>query len=193
VEGEIGTLKGVGILTGFACFVSSLFRLKVASRGAVFHLQDHDAERNGGTMPRQTTFMKPGETTRQWHHIDADGQILGRLAAKIAPILMGKHRPEYTPHVDTGDYVVVTNAAKIALTGRKGEQRMHMRYSGYPGGLHMRSTNELLEKHPERVVEQAIKRMLPKTRLGRAMFKKLKVYSGPDHKHGSQAMHDLSI
>jgi len=137
--------------------------------------------------------MKAGETTRQWHHIDADGQVLGRLAAKVAPILMGKHRPEFTPHVDTGDFVVVTNAAKITLTGRKGEQRMHMRYSGYPGGLNMKSTNDLLEKHPERVVEQAIRRMLPKTRLGRAMFKKLKVYPGADHALGTQNMQELNV
>ena len=137
--------------------------------------------------------MKTGEMARQWHHIDADGQILGRLAAKVAPILMGKHRPEYTPHVDTGDFVIVTNAAKIALTGRKGEQRMHMRYRGYPGGLNVRSTNDLLAKHPERVVEQAIRRMLPKTRLGRAMFKKLKVYPGADHAHGAQPMQELSV
>lgn len=144
-------------------------------------------------MPRQTTFMKPGDVTRSWHHVDADGQILGRLAARIAPILMGKHRPEYTPHIDTGDYVVVTNAEKIALTGRKGEQRMHMSYSGYPGGLKTRSTNDMLAKFPERVIEQAVKRMLPKTRLGRAMIKKLKVYPGPEHKHTSQDMQALTI
>ena len=126
-------------------------------------------------MPRQTTFMKAGETTRQWHHIDADGQVLGRLAAKVAPILMGKHRPEFTPHVDTGDMVVVTNAAKIMLTGRKGEQRMHMRYSGYPGGLNMRSTNDLLEKHPERVVEQAIRRTAFISQRGRVQSARLKI------------------
>ena len=134
-------------------------------------------------MPRQTTFMKPGDVTRSWHHVDADGQILGRLAARIAPILMGKHRPEYTPHIDTGDYVVVTNAERIVVTGRKAEQRILMRYSGYPGGLKTRTLGSEMEKHPERVIESAVRRMLPKTRLGRAMFKKLKVYTGPEHPH----------
>jgi large subunit ribosomal protein L13 len=144
-------------------------------------------------MPRQTTFMKATEVRRAWHHVDAEGKILGRIAASIAPILMGKHHPAYTPHVDTGDFVVVTNASKVVLTGRKGEQRMHMTYSGYPGGLKSRSINHMLEKHPERVLEQAVRRMLPKTRLGRAMFKKLKVYAGPDHDLGVQGMQSLTI
>ncbi len=138
-------------------------------------------------MPRQTTFLKPAETTAGWQHIDADGEILGRMAVRIARVLMGKHRPDWTPHVDCGDFVVVTNAEKIVLTGRKAEQRMVKSYSGYPGGLKLRSVGDVQAKHPERVVEQAVRRMLPKTRLGRQMFKKLKVYAGNEHPHTAQA------
>jgi len=138
-------------------------------------------------MPRQTTFLKPSETTCAWRHVDADGQVLGRMAVEIARVLMGKHRPDWTPHVDCGDFVIVTNAEKIVLTGRKAEQRMVKSYSGYPGGLKLRSVGSVQEKHPERIVEQAVRRMLPKTRLGRQMFRKLKVYAGAEHPHSAQA------
>jgi large subunit ribosomal protein L13 len=138
-------------------------------------------------MPRQTSFLKPGEATTAWRHVDADGRVLGRMAVEIARVLMGKHRPDWTPHVDCGDHVIVTNASKIVLTGRKAEQRMVKSYSGYPGGLKLRPLGAVLARHPERVVEQAVRRMLPKTRLGRAMFKKLKVYAGSDHPHTAQA------
>jgi large subunit ribosomal protein L13 len=137
-------------------------------------------------MPRQTYFAKAGDVTPDWHVVDADGKVLGRMASDIATVLMGKHRPEYTPHVDCGDFVVVTNAAKIRLTGRKLDQRMKLRYSGYPGGLKAESVRRVLERHPERVVEDAVRRMLPKNRLGRQMFKKLKVYAGPEHPHHAQ-------
>jgi large subunit ribosomal protein L13 len=137
-------------------------------------------------MPRQTYFAKAGDVTPDWRIVDADGRILGRMASDIATILMGKHRPEYTPHVDCGDYVVVTNAAKVKLTGRKLDQRMKLRYSGYPGGLKADSVRKVLERHPERVIEDAVRRMLPKNRLGRQMFKKLKVYPGPEHPHQAQ-------
>lgn len=137
-------------------------------------------------MPRQTTFMKSGDITPAWHIADAQGQILGRISTRIATILMGKHRPEYTPHVDCGDFVIVTNAEKIVLTGRKAEQKSVLSYSGYPGGLRARSYGEILEKHPERLIENSVRRMLPKSRLGTAMLKKLKVYSGPDHPHAAQ-------
>ena len=136
-------------------------------------------------MPRQTTFAKPGEIKRQWHVVDADDQVLGRLATRIATILMGKHRPEWTPHVDCGDFVVVINAEKVALTGRKRAQKTYKRYSGYPGGLRTIPIARVLETHPERVIEQAVKRMLPKTRLGRQMYKKLKVYAGDEHPHAN--------
>ncbi len=137
-------------------------------------------------MPRQTYFAKTGDVKPQWRHVDAEGQVLGRLATRIAVVLMGKHRPTYTPHVDGGDYVIVTNAGKIVLTGRKAEQKMRLHYSGYPGGLKAESYGSLLERRPRVVVEQAVRRMLPKTILGRRMFRKLKVYGGPEHPHHAQ-------
>ncbi len=137
-------------------------------------------------MRRQTTFAKAGEVEKKWHVVDATDVPLGRLASDIAVVLMGKHRPEYTPHVDTGDFVIVTNASKVALTGRKAEQRLKMHYTGYPGGLKVRTFGEVREKHPERLVEDAVRRMLPKNRLGRVMLKKLKVYAGEDHPHQAQ-------
>jgi large subunit ribosomal protein L13 len=137
-------------------------------------------------MPRQTSFAKTSEITPEWRHVDAEGQVLGRLATRIATVLMGKHRPTYTPHIDGGDYVIVTNAEKIVLTGRKAEQKMKLRYSGHPGGLKAESYASLLKRRPEVVVEEAVRRMLPKTVLGRQMFKKLKVYAGPEHPHHAQ-------
>jgi len=137
-------------------------------------------------MRRQTYFAKTGDIKQNWYHVDADGEVLGRLAVRVARVLMGKHKPEYTPHIDTGDFVVITNAGKIKLTGRKADQRFKTTYSGYPGGLRKRSFGEIREHHPERLVEDAIFRMLPKGRLGRAMGKKLKVYSGEEHPHQAQ-------
>ena len=144
-------------------------------------------------MPRQTYFAKTGEISNDWHQVDAEGEILGRLAVRIARVLMGKHKPEYTPHIDTGDYVVVTNAEKIRVTGRKLEQKFKTSWSGYPGGLKKRSFGEILEKHPERLIEDAVRRMLPKGRLGRQMYKKLKVYKGTDHPHQAQNPDGLPI
>jgi len=137
-------------------------------------------------MPRQTYFAKSGDVTPTWKHVDANGKVLGRLATEIATVLMGKHRPEYTPHVDCGDYVVVTNASGIVLTGRKAQQKTMKRYSGHPGGLREVPYGVVLEKHPERLVEQAVRRMLPKNRLGRQMYAKLKVYAGSEHPHQAQ-------
>jgi large subunit ribosomal protein L13 len=137
-------------------------------------------------MPRQTYFAKPGEIESRWHHFDADGRVLGRLATEVAMILMGKHRPEYTPHVDCGDHVVITNCAKIALTGRKAEQKVKTHYTGYPGGLRSETYGRLRERRPERLVEDAVRRMLPKTRLGRQMIRKLKTYAGAEHPHQAQ-------
>lgn len=144
-------------------------------------------------MPRQTTFRTREDVDRAWHHVDADGQILGRMATGIARVLMGKHRPDYTAHVDCGDFVVVTNADKIVLTGRKAEQRMVKSYSGYPGGLKQRPVGAVMDKHPERVVENAVRRMLPKSRLGRQMMTKLKVYAGTDHPHQAQQPAALAL
>ena len=138
-------------------------------------------------MPRQTYFAKSGDITPSWRIADADGRVMGRLATEVATILMGKHRPEYTPHVDCGDFVIVTNAAKLVMTGRKAEQKMKLRYSGYPGGLKARSYGELMEKQPDRLFEDAVRRMLPKNRLGRQMLAKLKVYAGAEHPHHAQS------
>jgi len=137
-------------------------------------------------MPRQTTLAKPGQIKAKWHHVDADGRVLGRLASEVAGILMGKHRPEYTPHVDTGDFVIVTNAEKVVLTGKKWQQKVMQSYVYYPGGQKRETYESLRKRRPERVVEYAISRMLPKSKLGRAMSKKLKVYAGPSHPHQSQ-------
>jgi len=144
-------------------------------------------------MPRQTYFAKAGDVTPRWHHIDAESKVLGRMATEIALILMGKHRPEYTPHVDCGDFVVVTNAAKVVMTGRKAEQKMQLHYTGYPGGLKSRSYGDVLRKHPERLIENAVRRMLPKTRLGRQMLTKLKVYPGAEHPHQAQQPVPLEV
>jgi large subunit ribosomal protein L13 len=137
-------------------------------------------------MQRQTQFLKQDDFVPGWHHVDADGQVLGRMATRIATVLQGKHRPDYTPHVDCGDFVIVTNADKIVLTGNKLTQRLKTRWSGYPGGLKAETFGMVKQRHPERLVEDAVRRMLPKGRLGRKMFKKLKVYAGAEHPHASQ-------
>ncbi len=144
-------------------------------------------------MERQTYLAKPGQVDQAWHLVDADGQVLGRLASKIAVMLMGKHKPQYTPHVDTGDYVIVVNAAKIRMTGRKLDQRYEKRYSGYPGGLKTRTYRQVLDQNPQRLIELAVRRMLPKSSLGRQMLKKLKVYVGPEHPHAAQQPEPLTI
>jgi large subunit ribosomal protein L13 len=134
----------------------------------------------------RTYTPKPGEVERAWHVIDADGVVLGRLASQVARLLRGKHKPVFAPHVDTGDFVIIVNASKVALTGQKREQKLDYRHSGYPGGLRAVPYAELLDSRPERVVEKAVKGMLPKTTLGRAQLSKLKVYAGPDHPHQAQ-------
>nr|WP_237048840.1 50S ribosomal protein L13 [Limihaloglobus sulfuriphilus] len=131
-------------------------------------------------------MAKTGQVEQKWLLIDAEGAALGRLAAAVAPILMGKNKPQYTPHVDTGDYVVVVNADKVKLSGNKLQQKYYDYYTRYPGGHKYVSYEELLEKKPEMLVELAVRRMLPKNKLGRAMFKKLKIYSGAEHDHVAQ-------
>lgn len=133
-----------------------------------------------------TTMAKAGEIERKWLVVDAEGKVLGRLATQIATILRGKNKPEYTPYTDTGDYVIVVNAEKVVLTGKKAETKLYDRYSGYAGGLKQVPFKEMIAKHPERVIEEAVRGMLPKNTLGRQMFKKLKVYAGPDHRHEAQ-------
>ena len=133
-----------------------------------------------------TYSPKPGDITRAWHVIDATDVVLGRLATHAATLLRGKHKPTFARHMDTGDFVIVINAEKIAVTGNKRTDKFVYRHSGYPGGLRKRSVGEMIEKHPDRLIEKAIQGMLPKTKLGRAMSKKLKVYAGPEHPHAAQ-------
>lgn len=142
---------------------------------------------------RQTYFAKPGEVEKQWHIVDGDGQRLGRMATQIATVLMGKHRPDYTPHIDTGDFVIVTNASRVTMTGKKLDQRIKTSYSGYPGGLRAVTYRELMDRRPEFVVEDAVRRMLPKGRLGRQMLKKLKVYRDDAHPHSAQQPVEMTL
>ena len=141
----------------------------------------------------KTLSAKKQEVQRQWYVIDATDQVLGRLASKVAKILRGKYKPIYTPHVDTGDHVIIINAEKIRLTGKKWTDKTYVRYSGYPGGQRIQTAKEILQKHPERLIEMAVKGMLPKNRLGRQMFKKLHVYVGPEHPHQAQKPQPLNL
>ncbi|MGH3738941.1 MAG: 50S ribosomal protein L13 [Micromonosporaceae bacterium] len=141
----------------------------------------------------RTYSPKPGEITRQWHVIDATDVVLGRLASHAAQLLRGKHKPIFAPHVDTGDFVIIVNASKVALTGNKRAQKIAYRHSGYPGGLKKVGYDELLTKRPDRAVELAIRGMLPKNKLSRQVMKKLKVYAGPDHPHAAQQPEPFEI
>lgn len=141
----------------------------------------------------RTYSPRPGEVDRRWHVIDATDVVLGRLASQVAILLRGKHKPEFAPHVDTGDFVVVVNAGKVALTGNKRTDKIVYRHSGYPGGLKQRPVGELLDSRPERVIETAVKGMLPHNTLGRKMLTKLKVYGGPDHPHAAQSPETFEI
>jgi large subunit ribosomal protein L13 len=134
----------------------------------------------------RTYSPKPGEVSRTWHVIDTEDVVLGRLATQVATLLRGKHKPTFAPHVDTGDFVIIVNAGKVALTGNKRDQKFAYRHSGYPGGLRKRSFGDLLDTRPDRLLEKVVKGMLPKNKLGRAQGKKLKVYAGPDHPHAAQ-------
>ncbi len=134
----------------------------------------------------RTFVAREGQIERKWLLVDAEDKVLGRLAAAIATVLMGKHRPIYTPNIDCGDFVVVVNAEKIRLTGRKSQTKVYKHYSGYPGGLRITPVSKVLEKHPERVLREAVRRMLPKTKLGKQMLTKLKVYAGAEHPHQAQ-------
>ncbi len=133
------------------------------------------------------------EESKRWYVVDAEGKVLGRLASQIAHILRGKHKPIYSPHQDVGDFVVVINAEKVKLTGKKMEQKTYFRHSGYIGGTTFTPVSLMLQKHPERVIEFAVKRMLPKNALGRKMFKKLKIYAGPEHPHAAQQPEVLEV
>jgi large subunit ribosomal protein L13 len=141
----------------------------------------------------KTFVAKPAEVKRDWYVVDAEGKTLGRLATEIALRLRGKHKAEYTPHVDTGDYIIVINAEKVAVTGNKAKDKMYHHHTGYIGGLKSFSFEELIERAPERVIERAVKGMLPKGPLGRAMYRKLKVYAGSEHQHSAQQPQVLDI
>ena len=140
-----------------------------------------------------TVSTKPADVRRDWYVVDADGKTLGRLATEIARRLRGKHKPEYTPHVDTGDYIVVINAEKIRVTGNKLQQKMYHHHTGYIGNLKSISLEKQLQKAPERVIETAVRGMMPRNPLGRAMLKKLKVFAGPEHRHAAQQPKALEI
>jgi large subunit ribosomal protein L13 len=138
------------------------------------------------TFTASTPSTRPQDVQHDWYVVDAENKTLGRLATEVARRLRGKHKPEYTPHVDTGDYIVIVNAEKVAVTGNKLADKMYYRHTGYIGNLKSTNLQDLLDKHPERVIEIAIKGMLPKNTLGRAMYRKLKVYAGADHPHSAQ-------
>ena len=141
----------------------------------------------------RTYVATPANRERNWLVIDASGKTLGRLATQIADRLRGKHKPEYTPHCDVGDFIIVVNAEKIAVTGKKRKEKLYYRHSGYPGGLRTRTLNDMLERRPEHVIRLAVKGMLPRNRLARAQLRKLKVYAGPDHPHAAQQPEPMEI
>jgi large subunit ribosomal protein L13 len=147
----------------------------------------------GGLHDMKTFVPKPAEITRKWILVDAKGKTLGRMASEIASLLRGKHKPEFAPHTDTGDYIVVVNAAEVVLTGDKLEQKLYRYHTGYPGGLKEIKYRDMMAKNPAKVVELAVKGMLPKNTLGRAMFRKLFVYAGPDHEQTAQKPQALDI
>ena len=142
---------------------------------------------------RKTYSAKAEDIERTWYVVDAEGKTLGRLATEVARILRGKHKPIYTPHVDTGDYVIIVNADKVRVTGKRLDQKKYYRHSGYMGGLKETTLRTMLDKHPERVLQLAVKGMMPKNRLGRKMFKKLKVYATPDHPHAAQKPQPMEL
>ncbi len=142
--------------------------------------------------PNRTTLVRPADVTRRWYVVDARDQVLGRLASRVAAVLRGKHRADYTPHADTGDFVVVVNAAQVRLTGKKWDQKVYYRHSGYPGGLKQETARRLWERRPTELVRRAVWGMLPHTRLGRRMIRRLKVYPGPEHPHEAQRPQPLA-
>ncbi len=141
----------------------------------------------------KTVSTRPQDVERAWFVIDAESQVLGRLATEVARRLRGKHKAAYTPHVDTGDYIVVVNAEKVRVTGKKATDKTYYRHTGYPGGIKATRFENMIEKHPERVIEKAVKGMLPRNPLARAAFRKLKVYAGPDHPHSAQQPRSLAL
>src|SRR5436190_3751185 len=156
--------------------------------GAAFH-----GRPQGGPKGMKTYVATPANRQRDWYVVDAEGETLGRLATQIADALRGKRKPEYTPHCDTGDFVVVVNAEKIRVTGNKTTDKLYYRHSGYPGGLRSRTLGEMLERQPEEVIRKAVKGMLPRNRLGRQQLTKLKIYAGPEHPHEAQKPKQMEV
>lgn len=144
-------------------------------------------------LTKNTYSAKPADIKRKWYVIDAEGQVLGRLATNVATVLRGKHKAMYTPSMDTGDFIIVINADKVVVTGDKANQKVYYHHSGYPGGMKETPYEKMLEAHPERIIENAVRGMLPHSRLGRAMIKKLHVYAGPEHPHEAQMPEPLQI
>ena len=151
------------------------------------------ARESGLVSVMRTYVATPATRERRWLLVDASGKTLGRLATQLADLLRGKRKPEYTPHCDVGDFVIVVNAEKVSVTGRKREAKLYYRHSGYPGGLRHRTLGEMLERRPEEVIRLAVKGMLPRNRLGRAQLRKLKVYAGPEHPHTAQKPEPLEV
>lgn len=145
------------------------------------------------TLSYKTLTAKPSEVVKKWHVIDAEGQVVGRMCTKIAMVLRGKHKPSYTPNIDTGDYVIVLNADKVRFTGNKMKDKIYQRYSGYTGGLKERTAEEMLAKKPTDIVEKAVRGMIPKSKLGRAQIKKLFIYTGSEHPHAAQNPQELTL
>ncbi|MBI4846972.1 MAG: 50S ribosomal protein L13 [Nitrospirae bacterium] len=141
----------------------------------------------------KTLFAKNTDVVRKWHLVDADGMVVGRLAARVAAILRGKNKPIFTPHADTGDFVIVVNAGKVRFTGNKLEKKAYYHHSGYPGGIKMKTAKEIMKDSPEQIIMEAVKGMLPKNRLGRQQFKKLKVFGGAEHSHQAQKPEALTL
>jgi len=144
-------------------------------------------------MSAKTYVPKESEIERKWYIVDAENAILGRLSSEVATILRGKHKPQFTPHLDAGDYVIVINAEKVRVTGAKDTQKMYYRHSRYPGGLRSMNFKQLIERHPERAIEYAVRGMMPKNALGRRMMRKLRIYTGPDHPHKAQQPIELNV
>jgi large subunit ribosomal protein L13 len=149
--------------------------------------------RSGAVFAMKTFVATPENRHRDWYLVDAEGKTLGRLATQLAELLRGKGKPEYTPHTDTGDFVVVVNAEKVAVTGNKLNGKRYWRHSGYPGGIRSRTLGEMLERRPEEVIRKAVKGMLPRNRLARRQLRKLKIYAGPDHPHAAQKPEPMEI
>ncbi len=146
--------------------------------------------KNSGKITR---FLRDEDIAKKWYIVDANGQVLGRFASQVAHLLRGKHKPEFTPNADMGDFVIVVNAEKVRLTGKRAEQKEYFHYTGYPGGAVFESFKDLIKTKPERVIEHAVKGMIPHTKLGRQIYKKLKVYAGPEHPHSAQKPEQFTI